>query len=179
MNHIIEPSSDSLLDYMARRLNEAESRRRDFERLKSLRNVSLRAINEASLTGSDNVGADVNASSREPERSDDSDGDDGGGDPDPDPERSQKGRSPFRKPSPAGQSVQRCAQVPSALINFPSLPDDALVRLPVVTGLFACSPATVWRRVKSKALPAPRKLSERITAWRVGDLRAALASLTE
>ena len=32
--------------------------------------------------------------------------------------------------------------------NFDALPDSAHVRLPVVVGLFACSAATVWRRVK-------------------------------
>lgn len=66
------------------------------------------------------------------------------------------------------------ASIPDALRNFPFLPDDGYVRLPVVAALFACSPATVWRRAKAQVLPAPRKLSERITAWRVGDLRKAL-----
>lgn len=66
------------------------------------------------------------------------------------------------------------ASVPAALCNFDSLPDAGFVRLPVVAALFACSPATVWRRVKAKSLPEPRKLSEKVTAWRVGDLRKAL-----
>lgn len=65
------------------------------------------------------------------------------------------------------------APVPDALRNFDSLPDAGFVRLPVVAALFACSPATVWRRA-GKSLPAPRKLSEKVTAWRVGDLRKAL-----
>lgn len=67
------------------------------------------------------------------------------------------------------------AALPVALANFDSLPDAANVRLPVVAALFACSPATVWRRVKSGALPAPRKLSEGVTAWRVAELRKALS----
>lgn len=61
--------------------------------------------------------------------------------------------------------------LPSALRHFDSLPDSAHVRLPVVTGLFACSPATVWRHVKAGILPKPRKLSPRLTAWNVGELR--------
>lgn len=65
--------------------------------------------------------------------------------------------------------------IPDALKNFNSLPDSANVRQPVVEGLFACSSATVWRMVKRGTLPAPRKLSERVTAWNVGDLRKALA----
>ncbi len=61
--------------------------------------------------------------------------------------------------------------LPSALQNFDSLPDSAHVRLPVVTGLFACSAATVWRHVKAGILPKPTKLSKRLTAWNVGELR--------
>lgn len=67
--------------------------------------------------------------------------------------------------------------VPDALRNFDSQPDSAYVRQPVVQGLFACSPATVWRMEKDGRLPKSRKLSERITAWNVGELRKVLASL--
>jgi len=66
------------------------------------------------------------------------------------------------------------ASIPAALENFDALPEAAHVRLPIVAALFACSPATVWRRVKSGTLPAPRKLSEGVTAWRVAELRQAL-----
>ncbi|TYC56169.1 AlpA family phage regulatory protein [Zoogloea oleivorans] len=67
------------------------------------------------------------------------------------------------------------ASIPAALENFDALPGAANVRLPVVAALFACSPATVWRRVKKGTLPAPRKLSEGVTAWRVAELRKALS----
>jgi predicted DNA-binding transcriptional regulator AlpA len=40
--------------------------------------------------------------------------------------------------------------------------------------LFACSAATVWRRVQSGHIPQPRKLSLRTTCWNVGELRLAL-----
>jgi predicted DNA-binding transcriptional regulator AlpA len=66
--------------------------------------------------------------------------------------------------------------IPDALRNFDSLPDSANVRLPVVAALYGCSPATIFRRVKSGHIPAPRKLSERVTAWNVGQLRQALAA---
>ena len=66
--------------------------------------------------------------------------------------------------------------ISDALKNFDSLPDSASVRLPVVSALKACSAATVWRMVKRGDLPAPRKQSERITAWNVGELRKALAA---
>lgn len=66
--------------------------------------------------------------------------------------------------------------IPDALRNFDSLPDSANVRLPVVAALRGCSTATVWRDVKRGLLPAPRKLSERVTAWNVGQLRRCLAA---
>ena len=66
--------------------------------------------------------------------------------------------------------------IPDALKNFDSLPDSANVRLPVVAALYGCSPATIFRRVKSGHIPAPRKISERVTAWNVGALRKALAA---
>ena len=66
--------------------------------------------------------------------------------------------------------------LPDALKNFDSLPDSANVRQPIVQGLYGCSSATVWRMVKRGTIPAPRKLSERVTAWNVGELRKALAS---
>jgi predicted DNA-binding transcriptional regulator AlpA len=66
----------------------------------------------------------------------------------------------------------------SVLQHFDSLPNSANVRLPVVQGLLGgCSMATVWRRSRDGTLPAPKKLSERVTAWNVGELRAALAKL--
>ena len=66
--------------------------------------------------------------------------------------------------------------IPIALEKFNLLPDSGYVRQPVVEGLFSCSSATVWRMVKRGTLPAPKKLSERITAWNVGQLRKALAA---
>lgn len=66
------------------------------------------------------------------------------------------------------------ASIPDALKNFDSLPNAANVRQPVVEALFACSDSTVWRRTKDGTLPRPRKLSPRVTAWNVGELREAL-----
>jgi len=66
--------------------------------------------------------------------------------------------------------------IPDALKNFDSLPDAAHVRQPVVQALFGCSAATVWRMVRRGTLPAPRKLSVRVTAWQVGALRRALTA---
>lgn len=71
-------------------------------------------------------------------------------------------------------SHTKLSTIPDALKNFDSLPDSAFVRQKVVEGLYGCSSATVWRNVKKLIIPAPRKLSERVTAWNVGQLRAAL-----
>ncbi len=67
--------------------------------------------------------------------------------------------------------------IPDNLRNFDQLPDCAFVRQPVVEKLFACSAATVWRWVADRRIPKSRKLSYRVTAWNVGQLRAALASI--
>ena len=64
--------------------------------------------------------------------------------------------------------------IPDTLRHFDQLPDAAHVRQPIVERLFACSGATVWRRVKDGRIPKPRKLSDRVTAWNVGALREAL-----
>lgn len=65
--------------------------------------------------------------------------------------------------------------------NFADLPDSALVRQaqlvrdpkhPTHLAPLPFSPATFWRKVKEGTFPKPVKLGERITAWRVGDVRA-------
>ena len=38
-------------------------------------------------------------------------------------------------------------------------------------GIVPFSSATLWRKVKSGEFPTPAKLSERVTAWRVEDVR--------
>jgi predicted DNA-binding transcriptional regulator AlpA len=61
-----------------------------------------------------------------------------------------------------------------AIKGFDALPDSAGVRLPVVCAVLGCSPATVWRHVRIGLLPAPRKVSPKVTTWPVGALRAIL-----
>lgn len=62
---------------------------------------------------------------------------------------------------------------PVDLTNFDSLPASAHVRVPVVAALKGVSQPTIWRWVKAGNLPPPVKLGPNVTAWRVGDLRAA------
>lgn len=74
------------------------------------------------------------------------------------------------------QEVSASTSLPDALMQFDVLPDAAYVRQPVVESLFACSSATIWRRVQDGRLPKPRKFSERVTAWNVGELRQVLST---
>jgi predicted DNA-binding transcriptional regulator AlpA len=65
-------------------------------------------------------------------------------------------------------------QIGSARL-FDQLPNSAHVRLDVVRILYACSSATVWRRVSEGLIPKPVKLGPNITAWSVAELRRDLA----
>lgn len=67
-------------------------------------------------------------------------------------------------------------KIPAALINFELMPDSAYIRLPVLKVLYGVSSATIWRGVKNGTIPKPTKLTERTTAWNVGQVRAALAA---
>lgn len=60
--------------------------------------------------------------------------------------------------------------------TFDDLPGTGFMRQPAVLKVVPFSPATLWRKVKSGAFPQPVKLSERVTAWRVGDVRTFLAT---
>lgn len=57
-----------------------------------------------------------------------------------------------------------------------SLPHTGFVRLPQVLALIPVSRSTWWAWVASGKAPKGTKLSPRITAWRVDDIRALIAS---
>lgn len=53
------------------------------------------------------------------------------------------------------------------------LPASGYVRqAQLIPAIIPFSSATFWRKVKAGTFPAPVKLSERVTAWRVEDIRA-------
>jgi predicted DNA-binding transcriptional regulator AlpA len=60
-----------------------------------------------------------------------------------------------------------------------TLPQTGYVRLPAVLAVYPVSKSTLWQRVKQGRFPAPVKLSERVTAWKVETLREFLASAGE
>ena len=63
------------------------------------------------------------------------------------------------------------------MVYFDTLPDSAIVRLPVVKSLFSFSSPTVWRWSKSGQLPKPVRIAG-ITGWQVGALRKTLKEIT-
>lgn len=60
--------------------------------------------------------------------------------------------------------------------NFAALPDDAYLRQPQVLQVVPFSPATLWRKTKAGTFIKSVRLSDRVTAWRAGDLRTWLAT---
>ncbi len=70
--------------------------------------------------------------------------------------------------------------------SFDDLPDSAFIReaqlvqspkRPEIPAPLPFSAPTLWRKVKAGTFPAPVKLSDRVTAWRVSDVRKWLATL--
>lgn len=68
---------------------------------------------------------------------------------------------------------------------FDHLPDSALLRetdlvrspkRPNATAPLPFSAATLWRLTKAGAFPKPIKLAQRVTAWKVGDVRSWMAA---
>lgn len=77
--------------------------------------------------------------------------------------------------------------MPSPITSFDSLPDSAFIReaqlvqspkRPTSTAPLPISAPTLWRKVKEGSFPKPVKLSARVTAWRVGDVRAWITAQT-
>lgn len=80
----------------------------------------------------------------------------------------------------AGQATSRVIAS-----NFDALPDSAFIResqlvqspkRPDSPAPLPFSAPTLWRKVKAGTFPAPVKLADRVTAWKVGDVRAWIAS---
>lgn len=57
---------------------------------------------------------------------------------------------------------------------FDSLPITGYVRLPTVLKVYPVSKSTWWAGIKTGKYPAGVKLSERVTAWKVEDIRALI-----
>lgn len=55
--------------------------------------------------------------------------------------------------------------------NFDNMPATGFMRQPQVLGIVPFSAATLWRKCRAGEFPKPVKLSDHVTAWRVGDVR--------
>lgn len=62
---------------------------------------------------------------------------------------------------------------PNDLVNFDRLPDAAHVNVTTVAGLYGCTEATIWLRLRKNQIPQPRRFGAH-TRWNVGELREAL-----
>lgn len=79
--------------------------------------------------------------------------------------------------SPANSSLKPTAAIPSfdQLADSAFIRESQLVQSPKRPGRPAPLPfsaPTLWRKVKAGTFPKPIKLSERVTGWKVGDVRA-------
>lgn len=72
--------------------------------------------------------------------------------------------------------------------SFDALPNSAFIRVaqlvqspkrPNAPAPLPFSAPTLWRKVKARTFPAPCRISERVTAWKVGDVREWIAAQTE
>lgn len=71
---------------------------------------------------------------------------------------------------------------------FDALPDSAFIResqlvqspkRPDTPAPLPFSAPTLWRKVKAGTFPKPHKLSERVSAWNVGAVRAWMTAQTQ
>lgn len=57
--------------------------------------------------------------------------------------------------------------------TFDNLPASGFIRQArLIPNVVPFSSATLWRKCKAGQFPKPVKLSDRVTAWRVADVRA-------
>ncbi len=60
-----------------------------------------------------------------------------------------------------------------AVSPFGGLPETGYVRqAQLIPDIIPFSSATLWREVQAGSFPVPVKLSQRVTAWRVEEVRA-------
>jgi prophage regulatory protein len=57
---------------------------------------------------------------------------------------------------------------------YDTIPTTGYLRLPEVLKVYPVSKSTWWAGVKTKKYPAGVKLSDRVTAWKVEDIRALI-----
>lgn len=77
-------------------------------------------------------------------------------------------------------SIERHFMANPTATTFDHLPDTGYLRqAQLIPHVVPFSSATLWRKCKTGQFPQPVRLSERVTAWRVGDVRAWLVQAQE
>lgn len=74
------------------------------------------------------------------------------------------------KPISISTAITVTPSIPSSV-----LPETGFLRQPQVLAFVPISKSTLWRRIQARSFPEPVKLSVRITAWRVEDIRRWIA----
>lgn len=66
---------------------------------------------------------------------------------------------------------------PSPIINLEDLPDNALLRPKdlIANRIVPFTQSTLWRKIREGNFPAPIRVSDAISAFRVGSIREWLA----
>ena len=64
-------------------------------------------------------------------------------------------------------------------LPIPYLPDSGYLRLPEVLRVIPVSKSTWWLGISKGKYPRGVKLSERITAWHVDDIRRCIADIRQ
>ena len=91
-------------------------------------------------------------------------------------------------PKTLGASSTQAQKAPINPSIFDALSDSAFIResqlvqspqRPDTPAPLPFSAPTLWRKVKAGTFPKPIKLSERVTAWQVGAVRAWIAAQTQ
>jgi prophage regulatory protein len=68
--------------------------------------------------------------------------------------------------------LENATQAQTKSLSLNDLADDAYIRIgQIVPNLVPISRATLWRYVRAKKFPAPRKLGANVTAWRVIEVK--------
>ncbi|NLR98883.1 AlpA family phage regulatory protein [Rhizobium sp. P38BS-XIX] len=62
----------------------------------------------------------------------------------------------------------------SLIESLSSKPDDSLIRMPEFLRYIPVSRSTTYAKIRAGVWPAPLKISERVVAFRVSDVRALL-----
>ncbi len=68
-------------------------------------------------------------------------------------------------------SIPNANSASSAPEQRPALPCAGFLRQPEVLRLIPFSKSTLWRHVQARRFPQPVHLSQRVTAWRVEEVR--------